>query len=230
MTLCLAAHAQHNLQPHIVLCSDCQIGDDISVWETTSKVNLYFQPGLAAMYAGDVEYAGDAVEILKSHLGGHPLRLKDYKEKLWSGIEEVKAAALRRGTRRFEEQFIMAGFIEDLPRIIYTTNKFVSSPEHFQCIGAGWQVADAMLRWRELTKQTSLQDALYFSYEAKRMAELSPHVGKKLTSMIVLKADGDHFGFKFVSPAGLEYLEEQFHEFGPRTFSPKAEFPWSVLV
>src|ERR1700676_1475561 len=105
-------------------------------------------------------------------------------------MKEFRAALARRGVKKTDVELIVAGFIENTPRVIYVSQDGVLADPFFRAIGTGWPSADAMLRWRHITEHTHLYDAMYFLYEAKVFGETSPFVGK-MTTMLVLEPKPD---------------------------------------
>lgn len=87
-------------------------------------------------------------------------------------------------------------------------------------MGTGYQMADTMLRWRNVTQFSTIPEVLYALYEAKKFGERSPQVGK-LTAMVILQPNPDSsIRSRMVSKRGMDDLEDQFTMYGPK--------PWNL--
>ena len=224
MTLCIAAHAHAVGPPRIVLCSDKAVGDEYGISEVAFKCDLEFGHGLAALWAGTTDQIEDVVPILRRSIDGRPT-LADYKEKLWEGMNESRAALKRRGVENTDVEVAVAGFIENKPRIVYVTQHGVVAEPFYRAIGSGWQFADSMLRWRHMTNQCFLNDALYFIYEAKRFGETSPFVGERTTMFVIEPREDSSFIVHTVGRKGVAFLESRFCQFGPQDYPFDNQFP-----
>jgi hypothetical protein len=233
MSLCIALHA-YNLKTHqkqIVLCSDAQVGDDFSTSEATQKFDLDLGPGVVSLFSGTLDHAEDALAIYRDRLSKNPLTLAGYKEELYAGYAEFKDGLRRRGIKRTDVELIVAGFIQSEPRIIYISSRGVATVQSFVAIGSGSLLADAILRWRKPVQFLATNDALYYAYEAKKMGESSPHVGKNITSLnIIEEVDGGGFRSMSILGTGMQYLQKQFEKFGPQDYrGDRDSFPWGSL-
>jgi hypothetical protein len=91
---------------------------------------------------------------------------------------------------------------------------------NFSLIGSGWYTAEPALHARAQTSNTRLPDAVYNVYEAKRLGESSPHVGKE-TRLYVLKCpdpvkQDPKLRVKMLKPEGEKELSKRFKKYGPR--------------
>ena len=91
---------------------------------------------------------------------------------------------------------------------------------NFSLIGSGAYTAEPALHARAQTSNTRLPDAVYNVYEAKRLGESSPHVGKE-TRLYVLKCpdpvkQDPKLRVKMLKPEGEKELSKRFKKYGPR--------------
>lgn len=237
MTLCIAAHAMNHrdIRNQIVVCSDSLIGDEASVSEDTTKW-AFVSDAVVCLYSGSLDHAEDAIAIYKSRFKATPLDLLHCKEQVHMAFEEVKDSLKRRAVKRVDIDLIIAGFIETEPRIIQANSRGVWSLPAFATIGAGALVADAVLRLRKPFARTDSSEVLYYVYEAKRLAEASPFVGKVHTDIWVLEEYYDSalkarkIEWKRLHKSGLDYLHAQFERFGLQSYQGRPEaFPWGSL-
>jgi hypothetical protein len=232
MTLCIAAHANYEGQPRIVICFDLLVGNDLSMSESAWKCDLEFAPGLVSPFAGRVDDAEDATRMYRERLAVTPPTLSDIKEQLWAGMEEFKDALRRQGRKSPQLQLVVAGFIEGEEVLLYLDSRQVVSSRQYQCIGCGAPSAEAMLRWRNIFP-VSLYDALYLIYEAKRFGETSPFVGKR-TVMFVLEPATDRperpLRVHPVDKVGIDFLASRFEALGPRPYQPIVSMPEGSIV
>jgi hypothetical protein len=95
----------------------------------------------------------------------------------------------------------------------------------FAAIGSGETIAEAALYLRGIVETHPLAYVAYAVYEAKRLGEITPGVGR-LTTMSVVDLIGDdeeHLRSRYVSSAGLGFLGGQFcDKYGlrPYEYSP----------
>jgi len=96
----------------------------------------------------------------------------------------------------------------------------VENHENFACIGIGAEAADQALHRRELVNVLPLPWVLYYVYEAKKMSELAPAVGRR-TSIEVMVPVGSgepspSYRSRHVTLEGLDFLESQYKRYGPQ--------------
>lgn len=102
---------------------------------------------------------------------------------------------------------------------------------NFACIGDGAEAAEQSLHRREQQESLSLNETLYHVYEAKRMGELAPTVGKK-TDLSVFErsksSDGPlPWSLYPVTPEILDYLEDCYKKYGPQPIPGDGiSIPW----
>ena len=233
MSLCIASHAynQRHHKRQIILCSDALAGDEYSTSETTLKFDIRLGTEVAILFAGTVDYAEDAISTYRDRLSKVSLTLSGYKEELYVGFQEFSDSLIRRGVERPDVQLLIAGFIEGEPRITYVDSHGVQLIPSVAAIGSGAYMADAILRWRKPDQYLSTHAALYFVYEAKRLGEASPSVGKVRTHIQILEElNGGGFRVSTLLPKALSYLSNQFEKFGPQEFKGENDaFPWEAL-
>jgi hypothetical protein len=109
-------------------------------------------------------------------------------------------------------ELIVAGFLNSKPVIYKISGDSVWSCDDFAVIGAGTPVAEASLFHREQSFFRGKNHSLYFVYEAKKLSERAPGVGKK-TRLYVVRPDNS---FEETLPEGFQILESHFSKFAPR--------------
>jgi len=89
----------------------------------------------------------------------------------------------------------------------------------FVAIGSGGANAMFWLAFRDQNLTMGLFQSAYHVYEAKRMAERSPHVGKDDIEIVFASSEGKYFTSARTPPPGdypaLAELEELWKQFGP---------------
>src|SRR5207302_1582890 len=83
----------------------------------------------------------------------------------------------------------------------------------FAVVGSGTGIGEASLFHREQNFLHPLELTLYHVYEAKRLAEQAPSVGKR-TKLFVARSGGR---MDIASEAGLTLLDDYFRSFSPRS-------------
>jgi hypothetical protein len=231
MTVCIAAHALWKGQERLVLGCDWQVGDDYSTWESPDKFELSLGEHLCALCSGQLEDCQDLMTIYKRRLGSRELNLPDLKEEMVVGMKEFKSDLSRTGRRsKTDAQLLVTGFVEGVATILFIEEKSVSRVP-FGVIGTGAGPADAILRWRMAKESfdpfSSLHDVVYCVYEAKRFGELSPHVGKRITEIIVVGPSGTgHLNISITGPDHIEFLAGEFGKYGPQPLpKDRGQFP-----
>ena len=228
MTVCIAAKANWAMNEHIVLCSDWQVGDDSSMWEAPVKFEQHFGLSLTSLLAGSLEDASDLTRLYQERLGSRSMKLLELKEELHAGMNAFKKSLKRRGRDNSDVQLLIAGYVEGSATILYVDRNTVMEPAPYCAIGAGGPNAEAMLKWRLAHEPRDpffdLSNVVYYVYEAKRFAEVSPHVGKRITEMIILQQSAEgHLKMDFLAPPTLDYLGEQYKQYGPQRLPEKRE-------
>jgi hypothetical protein len=109
-------------------------------------------------------------------------------------------------------ELIVAGFIGRNPAIFKISGDSVWSCDDFAVIGAGTQVAESSLYHREQSFMRNRDLSVYCVYEAKRLSQKAPGVGK-MTQLFVIRLDQS---LEMISEEGLNILERHFAEFAPR--------------
>jgi hypothetical protein len=109
-------------------------------------------------------------------------------------------------------ELIVAGFLETKPIVFKISADSVWFCEDFAVIGSGTQIAEAALFNREQTFTRGKNQSLYCVYEAKKLAEKAPGVGKK-TNLYIVHPDRS---VDAVLPPGFQVLDAHFERFAPR--------------
>lgn len=112
---------------------------------------------------------------------------------------------------------LFCGFLANEPYIFEVTSEGTATyVEHFAVIGSGAYVALPALFQRKYSYDTPLQEALYYIYEAKKLGEIVPGVGKD-TRIDIVESDASgrtREDAKSVNQKGLVLLEEQYQKYG----------------
>jgi hypothetical protein len=227
VTLCIAALADGDSEhPKIVLCSDMLLGDDYQHIETIIKTDLCFSDTLASLYSGVWEDATNLDRVLRRIVRSQALTLDNYRNVLAEGWKEFETTLAERASTT-DAQCILAGFIEKEPRIIRIQRGSIDALPFFTSIGIGAYHADTIFSWRKITQFSSLEQVLYFMYEAKRFGELCRDVGKNTLMYVVSLTEAGAINADIVMAEGLNIMDAWFRErFGPRpvgydlSFSP----------
>ncbi|MFI5086759.1 MAG: hypothetical protein ACHP7I_00035 [Terriglobales bacterium] len=98
------------------------------------------------------------------------------------------------------------------------TQEYVRLEYEFAAIGSGQYTALSSLYRREQHSGNSLRRSLYKVYEANRLSENVPGVGKKYIDMYVLHSDGH---VEELTQDGYDYLGDLYKKFGPQRIDSK---------
>jgi hypothetical protein len=230
MTLCMAALADgHQDEPKIVLCSDMLLGDEYQSIETEVKSDVGFSDTLAALYSGPWEDCTNLKRVLLRTVRSKKLTLDNYRGVLREGWKEFDA--IPRGDQKTETdvQCIVAGFIEGEPRIIRVQRDGVDTFPYHTVVGIGGYHADTILCWREITQYSSLEQVLYFLYEAKRFARLCKDVGPGTIMEILRLDEHGELQVDLVMGTGLQVMGDWFERFGPKEVGYDLSFPEGTI-
>lgn len=83
--------------------------------------------------------------------------------------------------------------------------------DDFSLIGSGSVIAKGAMCQRDYDNTMPLMECLYRIYEAKRLAEIDPHVGQPSKFEIMLPT-----GRFDISDECFKYLNDKFRTFGPK--------------
>ena len=121
---------------------------------------------------------------------------------------------------------IVAGFVNGDPLLLQIGEDLIITEEDpFTCIGSGSSAAMVMMFKRQYRSRLRYDEALYYVYEAKRMAEVSPGVGKE-THIVILRHNHSRQQGETVvitGQSGIPALEKQFERFGPQLYQPPSD-------
>jgi hypothetical protein len=174
------------------------------------------------------------LQILKGQMADSHVQAKyamSYSEFLKIGKERLPELNFRVTTEeianiKLRSRFIILGFIDRVPQICKTTFDFdLEFSEDFYAIGEGSYLAEAALFQRSQHANVPLMRAAYSVYEAKRIAETVPSVGKD-TSIDVFYEDFEHTIF---TDKAFSYFSKKFDEIGPKKNMGKFEFEEDFL-
>ena len=114
--------------------------------------------------------------------------------------------------------------------IIYLDEQGPVASQAFLAIGPGGAAAKAMLTWRKLTRHTPLDEAIYYLYEAKRIAEAVPLVDKSTTILTMQNHPEKPFVVCRLSEDCIEHLSNQFEKIGPQSYFSESSSLWKPLL
>jgi len=160
-------------------------------------------------------------------LAGHGLTFKEYadrSDKLGDLRKEVWQEA---ENRAFEVELLMTGFTEEKSQALSASHLIcrvirgdAEVHTNFACIGAGREAAEQSLHRREQDSYVQLAQTLYHVYEAKRMGEQSPRVGKRTTLAVmgprIDEKDLTDYRLGIVRMEGMQLLENYYRQYGPK--------------
>ena len=178
------------------------------------------------MYSGPLTLAHDLVAEYEKKLKRAKLRVENYRDVLWKPMEAFVDANEKRTFLQgsSDVSLLVVALVDHSFRVITIDSHGIAEHPYFGAIGTGQDSALALLRWRKPDRWTDVQAALYFAYEAKRLGEVSPHVGSQYTHMCVLWPDEGNILEKIVTSRDKSELEEAFKRFGPQPF----DFGWRL--
>jgi len=116
------------------------------------------------------------------------------------------------------ELIVLGFFPNGNPALVKISANRVWACDTFAVIGSGTPIAESALFQRSLDIHDAPENTIYHVYEAKRLAENEPNVGKR-TIMMVLKRGKPG---ELVTETGFKFLARQFAKFGPQRFKASA--------
>jgi 20S proteasome alpha/beta subunit len=147
------------------------------------------------------------------------------KEKL--SPEVYSQLAFDISQQSIEAELILIGAMDADFSIFLCQAGEITTCQDFAVIGSGSMVAEPILYQRELSAATDLPRALYVVYEAKRLGEISPGVGREtwmqvgsIDDTVLNEKTGryeiEDVTWRWVDDARLEMIEKAFKQFGPK--------------
>ncbi len=149
----------------------------------------------------------------------HALYTKTYDEFLEASFpESVVTEHVQNVSRQsITAELILIGLVDGQFVIAHVANGDVMLTSAFAAIGSGYAIAESTLFQRKQHDLASLQNTIYCVYEAKKLGEIAPGVGKTTTMMILRRDEKSHtLVHDDVLDSDLKYLDAQFKKFGPR--------------
>jgi hypothetical protein len=122
---------------------------------------------------------------------------------------------------------IIAGFVGALPVLCEIRDGVVEWKTTYAMVGVGAYTAEPALHARKQAANATLHQAVYNVYEAKRMGENSPYVGKN-TSLFVISGP-EPITVRSWSDTGKVCIEALFDAFGPKPMSTPPKLPSNFL-
>jgi len=123
-----------------------------------------------------------------------------------------------------QAELAIAGFIDKAPMIVKVAGDTAWECDDFAVIGSGTAIGESSLFHREHNHHYGLDQSIYHVYEAKRLAEKAPSVGKK-TMLFVVGPGGD---MQTLRPSGFKILDEYFQRLSPRPVAVKEDISSSL--
>lgn len=114
-------------------------------------------------------------------------------------------------------ELLIVGFTADGARILRVDQDCsISWQVNFCAIGTGTSIASAALFQREQSYDLSLEETIYNVYEAQRLAQIAPGVGKELAINVIgpPKRKGGLITEFALTDDGERYLERQYRKHG----------------
>ena len=124
---------------------------------------------------------------------------------------------------------IIGGFIGEFPVLCSLRNGDIVWETNFCMIGNGAYTAEPAMHARKHVDQTPLYTALYHVYEAKRLGEASPSVGKHTTILVLSPPELEALRIDVVTEEGLNHLCGLFAQYGPKAIPQQYGFPENGL-
>lgn len=207
-----------------------RLGDDYHGIETMTKSDIEFSDTLAALYSGPWEDCLNLKRVLLRSVRATQLTLDNYREVLSHAWKEFDAIFRGHEQPETDTQCIVAGFIEGEPRIIRIQKGGVDTFPFYAAIGIGAYHADTILCWRGITQHNSLEQILYFLYEARKFGGLCKDVGGT-NIMQILTLDAENMlQVDIVLGSGLNVLEGWFQKLGPQKVGYDISIPEEYIV
>lgn len=237
VTLCIAVKCREwnngILEPRVACCFDAQVGNDYEYSESEYKWSE-ISAHVTAMYSGPTVAAKDILIAYKRKLARKKLTVENYRDALWGPMQVFVDAETRRSSFQLEPnevKLLIVAAVEGDFRLVTVGPHGITEHQYHAAIGSGEDSATAMLRWRGPTATSDLQEGMYAAYEAKRLGERSPHVGKYTTFLNVLCPQ---YGLRYaLSDDDLNELKQAFEKFGPQRFDWKwklSSWPWPQIT
>jgi hypothetical protein len=137
----------------------------------------------------------------------------------WVGSETKDRYIANIEAHQLKVGVMIAGFIGQTPILCELRDGELQWATTFSLIGSGAFAAEPAMHARKHTFNTSLSEALYNTYEAKRVGETSPFVGLQTKMYVVYPEDEKSEGyirFEVVTPTGEKFLHRMFRRYGPK--------------
>jgi hypothetical protein len=231
--MCAVAKAQLAGVPRLAFCCDFLVTSDYDEHEDISKYDFLCEE-LAAVYSGPTTTAQEIFRLYKRRLKDAVVSDDTIYALLRDTMDEFRQRVHARAHMTYKSppvELLIFGFIESNPRIYYVSQKTgrVREQEYKYAIGSGSYAAQALLDWRGLSDTWTLDKTLYSLYEAKKISEAGPPVGKKATMLGFLEPLGDlSFMMTPISRTDLTLLDAALAQFGPRPITPDWHLPGRI--
>jgi len=235
MTMCLAAKADFAGESRIVFCCDFLAADDYCAVEDVAKYDV-LSDGLMALYAGPLCECEQAVRLYKQQLKSQSITEDNVLELLWGPMDLFRKRCDRRNQyisdqspRPPDVELLIFGFVETVPKIFYVGQATGDVVEQAQksAIGTGASAAMTVLDWRFRSSIITLELVLYAAYEAKKMAEAGPPVGKEHT-ILGFVSPKDALSLTVIAYEDMQLFQEAFGEFGPKVIGAQCHLPGRI--
>jgi ATP-dependent protease HslVU (ClpYQ) peptidase subunit len=132
----------------------------------------------------------------------------------------------------FDAQLLLVGLVGSDLHVyrVHAQNHLIERCERFAAIGSGANVAEMVLYQRQHSPFWTLPRTLYAVYEAQRIGQIAPGVGRE-THQYVLSYDPDKQTMYpiILFPNARTFLDEQFEALGPRPIPLELKLPFGSL-
>jgi hypothetical protein len=219
MTLCIAVKCNSVFfGPQVVCCFDSQVGNEFEATESERKWHA-LSPYACAMFAGPLMPAKDLLQLYKKALKKNgAFKIETYKDVLWKPMHEfIESNQDKVHQENTDVQLLIVAIVKGSFRLLSLDENGIREHPYFGAIGTGGDSATAMLRWRKPTGRTHPHLVTYYAFEAKKMGEVSPYVGKR-TYITVLSIEKNVLKSWEFKPEQITELEENFKKFGPQPY------------
>jgi 20S proteasome alpha/beta subunit len=218
VTLCIAVKCNDVGSERVVCCFDAQVGTEYESTESEYKWRPV-SPTIAAMFAGPDVLAKDFIATYSKRLKNAKLRIDNYRDVLWKPMGEfIDAIDNKPHIQDSRIELLVVALVEDSFRIVRVDGNGITDHSGYGAIGTGQDSATSLLRWRKPTQKTDVEAAAYFAYEAKKLGEVSPYVGKVYTHMNLLWPNRKAILRYTFTSQDINELENAFKRFGPQPF------------
>ena len=135
----------------------------------------------------------------------------------WFPEELRRQVALEIAQQKIDAEIVLIGVVEKEYLVIADcVYGEVRLCHHFTAIGSGHSVAKASLYHRGQESTCPLSETIYSIFEAKKLGENVPGVGKVTTILVVRRNEDGTLAWDVLQSEDIEFEESLYHKFGPK--------------